>query len=193
MITLKKLQLSNREQLIIIILLTAALYLIGWHLTGKILLGDLGSIRSDINTLQAEKTSLTNLIEEGATLEERYLKENELRDQLLTRLPDLADLPRVLNELETFLSEKPVTVNSLRIGDTLYYDHHAAVSMQLKTSAAPFHQFSLLEQLELLPHIIYFDYLTWNELNQSDIDLELQLYLLFYHPEREESIDGGSF
>lgn len=191
MITLKKLQFVKREQLLIIIFLTAALYFIGWHLTGKNLFDDLNRIRSESGSLKNEQALLLSLIEEGATLEETFSQENYQHEQLTKVLPDLESLPRVLSEMETFLAEKPVTINSLRISDTVYYDHYAAVAMHLKTTAAPVHLLNFLEQLELLPNIIYFDYLTWNNLDGSDVEMELQVQLLFYHPEPEAQSDGG--
>ncbi len=193
MITLKKLSLSKREQLLIIIFLMAALYFIGWHVAGKSLLDELNSIRSSTGSLRDEQAILLSLIEEGATLEETFLKEKEQHEQLMNILPDLESLPRVLNEMETFLADKAVTINSLRIGDTIYYDQHAAVFMQLKTTAAPFHLLDLQEQIEKLPNIISFDYLTWNNPDGSDVEMELQLQLLFYHPEGSAQTGGGIF
>lgn len=193
MIALKKLPLSKREQLIIIVCLTAALYFIGWHVTGKSLFNDLSGIRSNTNRLISEQKLLLSLTEESATLEEAFLKAKEQREQLSNNLPDLENLPLVLSEMEAFLASKPVTLNSLRIGDTTYYDHHAAVAMQLQVTAEPFHLFNLLEQLELLPQIIYLDYLTWSRQGESGIKMEIQLYLLFYHPEPGESCKEGFY
>lgn len=191
MIPLKNIQLNKREQLLIIIFLTAALYLIGWHVTGKNSLDNLDSIRSETSSLKNEQALLLNLLEESAVLEEAFLKENNQHEQLINKLPDLETLPRVLSELEVILAEKPVALNSLRIGDTEYYDHYAAVTMKLRVTAAPHHLFSLLEGLESLPHVIYFDYLTWTKQSNSDIEMELLVHLLFYHPQTEEIITGG--
>jgi len=192
MITLKKLQFSRREQLLIIIFFAAALYFIGWHLTGKNLLDDLDKIRSNTSSLNSEQALLLSLIEEGTILEETFLKENDQHVQLINALPDLESLPRLLNDMEIFLAEKPVTINSLRIGDAVYYDHHAAVAMHLKATAAPVHLLDFLEQLELLPNILYFDYLTWNNLDGSDVEIELQVQLIFYHPESRSQSNGGT-
>lgn len=189
----KKLQFSKREKLLLVIFLTAALYLVGWQLTGKTTFQDLAGVRHELNSLTDEQTLLLNLIDDGHALETARLNELDQQDYSAEVLPDLASFPLVLSNLESFLKEKPVEINSLRIGETAYYDHHAAVTMYLKVTAAPRHLLSLLKQLEQLPNILYFDYLSWHNRSESDIELELQLQLLFYNPDLATNHDGGIF
>ncbi|MGM0653377.1 MAG: hypothetical protein ACQES4_11460 [Bacillota bacterium] len=189
----KKLQISKREKLILLIFFTAALYFIGWQLTGKNTFQDLARVRHDLNSLTEEQTLLLNLIDDGLALETAWLNELDQQDYLAEVLPDLESLPEVLSNLESFLKEQPVEINSVRIGETAYYDHHAAVTISLMVTAAPRHLLSLQEQLELLPNILYFDYLSWHSRSKSDAALELQLQMLFYNPDLATNHDGGIF
>ncbi len=189
----KKRPLTKREIVLIVIIFTALFYFAGWQITGKYLFDDFINTRSNINSLREEQAILLSLAEEADMLKEQISKDKDQHKELKRALPDLDLLPMVLNDLESFLTEKPVTINSMRIGDTVYLDHHAAVTMQLKASAAPHHLLSFLKQLEMLPNKIHFDYLTWNNQSGPGIEMELKLQLLFYHPDYTQKHQGRMF
>ncbi len=189
----KILQRSKREILLIFIFLTAALYYLGWQLTGKNTYQDLVSVRHELNSYKEEQALLLNLVENGPNLEKNWIAKLDQEENSAEVLPDLTDLPLVLRNLESFLKAKPLVINSLRIGDTAYYDHHASVPMYLKLTAKPVYLLKLLEQLELLPNLIYLDYLKWHTRTESDVELELQLQLLFYNPDLSVNYGGEQF
>ncbi len=183
MVRKKKLQFNKREILLLLIIMTAVLYYFGWQLSGENSYREIIKVRHELNSYKDEQVLLLNLVEDGQNLEAKWLNELDQREYAAKVLPDLADLPLVLRDKESFLNNKPVSINGLAIGDTLYHDHHAAVPMHLKIKAEPHHLLNLMEQLELLPNIIYLDYLKWQNRAESVVEMELQLQLLFYNPD----------
>ncbi len=112
---------------------------------------------------------------------------HEEKERLETAIPDLAELPLVLGNLEALLESHSEAIHSFRIGNTSYEDSHVTVGATLHLADQPYRLQNILKRLEDFPHLIVLDSLHWS--NKSEVEPTLELNFRFIFISADQSAD----
>lgn len=176
----KMFRITKRDKMLLLILFIILYSFFTWYFSGRPVISDFDQPSSKLAGLKHEYHYLLNILDQRETIEKAWLREVDSSEQQTSGLLDLTAMPEVLNSLEIFLEERPVTVKSLRISEAVHFENHASAALYLNVSGSHHHLQDLVNQLELLPHFILFDYLKWEFFPGQNAELELQMQLLFY-------------
>ncbi len=176
---IKKTRLNKRDFYLLLFFILLTIITAGWQFKGAALYSDIKALHFEQAGLKEKQQSLQTLLREEEQIETEWELlgvENERLDKLI---PDLSELPLVLEKLETFLDKYPASVHALLIGENCFEDDHVTVELLLSISAAPGIMQSMLLDLEHFPHLIFFEKIAWTNRKEGDTAVDLQFRLVF--------------
>ena len=183
---------GKRDYYLLLVFVLLGIITAGWHCKGAALYEEIKALHLEQAGLIEKQESLLAVIEQGEQIKAEWELLDVKNERLDKLIPDLSELPLVLEKLENFLEKYPATVHSLLIGESSFKDDHVTVDLLLSISAAPSTMQSMLLDLEHFPHLVLFEKITWKNRAEDDTAVDLQFMIVFKHEIFADNNTSGS-
>ncbi|MFO7952353.1 MAG: hypothetical protein R6U91_06070 [Bacillota bacterium] len=159
-------------------LLALSLLLCAWQVRGIIANEEIIKLHKELAGLEAEKTSLTELITTAPKKADDLAELDNKRQNTGFRVAESDDVPFVLASLEEMFNGYPLQVETFSAGEMTTENDHFAVGVDLQFSGSKGHLQNLLMELEDFPYLITFKRVTWEQTAENTANLKLKLQLI---------------
>ncbi len=172
-----KIPRKKSETVLIVMLLISLALFTCWQLSGAALFLRIRDLKEQRAFQIEERAVLSLILSQKTSIDKAWSIGQSDQIRLNRAVPDLADMPVVLSELEKLLNHYSGGVQLFSTGEPVDHYLHSELFLALSITGSAGEIMSLLHKLESFPHLLIIDNMTWalaeNELNTLNLGFRL--------------------